>query len=99
MVAYLKKPFSHNPLIARKPLIRVKDVPRTPATSQERPCVRHISQAVQTVRPFKQRRVRASGCAMVLLRPPYAGQKRAARWLVRRLESLGYEVVVMPKAA
>jgi hypothetical protein len=24
MAAYLKKPFSHNPLIARKPLIRVK---------------------------------------------------------------------------
>jgi hypothetical protein len=23
MAAYLKKPFSHNPLIARKPLIRV----------------------------------------------------------------------------
>ena len=24
MAAYLKKPFSHNPLVARKPLIRVK---------------------------------------------------------------------------
>src|SRR3954470_3276320 len=28
MAAYLKKPFSHNPLIARKPLIRVRQHPR-----------------------------------------------------------------------
>ena len=38
MAAYLKKPFTYNPLIARKPLIRVKTIAAWIKARADRPC-------------------------------------------------------------